>query len=265
MEEIKQDSKKVVLAERKEDIEMNTETKGNRVSRNLVSVEDLLKTENSRATERISSRMPCDEVLPRDIFSTRIGNDRLIDFDIPVRIREPRPSERIKDRNAHVIERKHRLAKSKNALVSGRQIISGLSKHGIEAKPFCIHVQKAKEKNFIVQGKDFKWFVVSLKSYEEILNIPKQEWNTLVKLEKAGVKHGGVYIAAPLKGTAAKVARAEVKEMCKNAVMKAGAILILPFNVAATIADVMTKDPVLLLRFSGFREGDLYLDLGRWE
>lgn len=260
MERVKLHRKALDLT-RKEDVEMNNEAKGGGVLRNIVSVEDLLKTGNPRLTGRLQNSIAGRELNLEGIASSRIRNDQLIDFDIPVRVRVPQITRRV----AKVSERKYRLARSKDILVAGAEIISGLNKHGIDAKPFCIHIPKAKEKSFIVHGKDFKWVVLSLKSYEEILGMPKKEWNTLVKFEKAGIKHDGIFVAAPFKGNAKERAMKEVKEMCRDAVMKIGAILTMPFHIAASVADALLKDPVLLVRFSGFKKRSLYIEIGRWD
>lgn len=246
---------------------MNTKIGINRVSRNVVNrnvvgVDDLMKAGKSRVTERLQNRVAGNGINLDEIFPSRTRDVRLVDFDIPVRIREPRIASK---RTVQVTKKKCRLAKSGNVLDAGSEIITGLSRHGIDARPFCVHIPKAREKSFIVQGKDFKWVVVSLKSYKEILGMPKREWNTLVKLEKSDVRHDGVFVAAPLKGNAKERAMKEVKEMCRDAVMKAGAILTMPFHVASEIADALKKDPVLLVKFTGFSEGDLFIEIGRWD
>jgi|GEM_PF-5348410 len=248
---------------------MNTKTGINRVSRNVVNrnvvcVEDLLKTGNSRVTGRLQNRVVGNGINLDEISPSRIRDIRIADFDIPVRERKPEiTSERIQITG--VIKKKRRLSKSRDVLDAGSEIITGLSRHGIDARPFCLHMPKAREKSFIVQGKDFKWVAVSLKSYKEILGMPKREWNTLVKLERADVRHDGIFVAAPLKGNAKERAMKEVKEMCRDAVMKAGAILTMPFHLAAGVADALMKDPVLLVRFTGFSEGDLFIEIGRWD
>lgn len=246
---------------------MNTKIGINRVSRNVVNrnvvgVDDLMKAGNSRVTERLQNRVAGNGINLDEIFPSRTRDVRLVDFDIPVRIREPRIASK---RTAQVTKKKCRLAKSGNVLDAGSEIITGLSRHGIDARPFCVHIPKAREKSFIVQGKDFKWVAVSLKSYKEILGMPKREWNTLVKLERADVRHDGIFVAAPLKGNAKERAMKEVKEMCRDAVMKVGAILTMPFHVTAGVADALMKDPVLLVRFTGFSEGDLFIEIGRWD
>jgi len=248
---------------------MNTKTGINRVSRNVVNrnvvdVDDLLKAGNSRVTERLQNRVAGNRINLDEISPSLIRDVRIADFEIPIKERRPRiASERI--RITEVIKKKRGLSKSRDVLSAGSEIISGLSSHGIDATPFCLHIPKAREKSFIVQGKDFKWVAVSLKSYKEILGMPKREWNTLVKLEKSDVRHDGVFVAAPLKGNARERAIKEVREMCRDAVMRAGAILTMPFHAASAIADALKSDPVLLVKFTGFSEGDLFIEIGRWD
>ena len=246
MEKVKLNSKALDL--RKEDVEMNTRE---RITRNRIRFGNLVKADDSKFGWRLSDAGP-------GLFSGR-------DVVIPDRATESTRVERTRTRPQFQpsISIKHRLASSRNPFIAGKQAIAELRKLDIESKPFCLH--KGNERSFVVNGEQFKWAVVRIKHYKDILNMPKDKWNTLVKLEKAGVIHNGVYIAFPLKGTALEKTKKEIKAMCRDAVTRAGAILTTPFHITAGIADLLKNDPILLLRLSGFKQRNLFLDLGRWE
>lgn len=212
-------------------------------------------------------RIVCEErgKVGIDTVSPRLGGRNPFDIKLPVKVTSPRKFLTAKTESFRIVEKGQSLGELSNALSNGRVLIEGLKERGIEAKPFCIHRPKAKEKNFTVHGHNFKWQVISIKAYKKILGMPKKEWDALVRLEKSGMKHNGIYVAAPLKGNAVKTVKAEVKAMCQTAVMKAVAVLAVPLHIAAEIADALAKDPVLLVKFSSFREGDLFIELGRWE
>lgn len=250
MERVRLDRKALDLT-RKGDVEMNTDLRKERITRNRIGFGNFVKTDDSRFDRRLS------DVSIDQLFSGR-------DVVIPDRATESTRPERSRIKpQSQPVKIKHRLTSSRNPFIAGKQAIAELRKLGIESKPFCLH--KGNERSFVVNGEKFKWAVVRIKDYKDLLKMPKNEWNTLVKLQKAGVIHNGVYIAFPLKGTALEMTKKEIKAMCRDVVMRAGAILTTPFHIAAGIADLLKNDPILLLRISGFKQGDLFLDSGRWE
>ena len=146
---------------------------------------------------------------------------------------------------------------------AGNKLIRAFSKHGIAAIPFCIH--QGKEQSFVVQGSNFKWNVIPINTFKEIMSMPNTEWKSLAKLQQSGMRHNGVFVAVPLKDRAVDRIFKELDGMTKTVGGAFLALLSAPFLVLTPIIPTDYKDPVLLVRFSGFNEGNLFLEIGRWE
>lgn len=146
---------------------------------------------------------------------------------------------------------------------AGNKLIKAFSKHGISAIPFCIH--QGKEQSFVVQGSNFKWNVIPINTYKEIMNMPNKEWKSLAKLQQSGMQHNGVFVAVPLKDRAVDRILKELDGMTKTVGGAFLALLSAPFLVLAPIIPTDYKDPVLLVKFAGFSEGELFLEIGRWD
>jgi hypothetical protein len=146
---------------------------------------------------------------------------------------------------------------------AGTKLIKAFSKHGITAIPFCIH--QGKEQSFAVQGSNFKWNVIPINTYKEIMSMPSTEWKSLAKLQQSAIQHNGVFVAVPLKDTAVDRIFKELDGMTKTVGGAFLALLSAPFLVLTPIIPTDYKDPVLLVRFSGFNEGNLFLEIGRWD
>ena len=148
------------------------------------------------------------------------------------------------------------------AMSAGKKLIKAFSKHGITAVPFCVH--QGKDQLFTVQGSNFKWHVIPMEKYKEVVNMPDKEWESLKKLEVSGIKHNGVFIALPLDSMAVLKIEAELRGMTE----KVGAMILLlcalPFLPLIALGGEH-KDPVLLVKFPDLKEGDLFLEIGRWE
>lgn len=146
---------------------------------------------------------------------------------------------------------------------AGNKLIKAFSKHDITAIPFCIH--QGKEQSFAVQGSNFKWNVIPLNTYKEIMSIPNTEWKSLARLQQSGMPHNGVFVAVPLKDRAVDRICEELDGMTKTVGGAFLALLAAPFLVLTPIIPTDYKDPVLLVKFSVFEEGDLFLEIGRWD
>ena len=146
---------------------------------------------------------------------------------------------------------------------AGNNLIKAFSKNGISAIPFCIH--QGKELSFVVQGNNFKWNVIPLKTYKEIMSMPHQEWKSLANLQQSGIQHNGVFVAVPLKDKTVDRMFKELDGMTKTVGGAFLALLSAPFLVLMPVIPTDYKDPVLLVRFSGFEEGNLFLEIGRWD
>lgn len=146
---------------------------------------------------------------------------------------------------------------------AGNKLIKAFSKHGITSIPFCIH--QGKEQSFAVQGSNFKWNVIPINTYKEIMSMPNTEWKSLAMLQQSGMPHNGVFVAVPLKDRAGDRILKELDGMTKTVGGAFLALLSAPFLVLAPIIPTDYKDPVLLVRFAGFNEGSLFLEIGRWE
>ena len=146
---------------------------------------------------------------------------------------------------------------------AGNNLIKAFSKHGISAIPFCIH--QGKKQSFVVQGNNFKWNVIPLKTYKEIMSMPHQEWKSLANLQQSGIQHNGVFVAVPLKDKTVDRMFKELDGMTKTVGGAFLALLSAPFLVLMPIIPTDYKDPVLLVRFSGFEEENLFLEIGRWD
>ena len=146
---------------------------------------------------------------------------------------------------------------------AGNNLIKAFSKHGISAIPFCIH--QGKKQSFVVQGNNFKWNVIPLKTYKEIMSMPHQEWKSLANLQQSSIQHNGVFVAVPLKDKTVDRMFKELDGMTKTVGGAFLALLSAPFLVLMPIIPTDYKDPVLLVRFSGFEEGNLFLEIGRWD
>lgn len=160
------------------------------------------------------------------------------------------------------------LATSKEPLAAGREIINGLQKIGLKAKPFCLHKPKNGEKSFIVQGENFKWIIVPIAHYQKPEEIPSEMFKRLAVLKEHRIKYDGIAIAFPMKGKAVEKIDGELKAMADSFSSLAGTIgclAALPFTIIAEISDELKKDPVLLVRFGSFKDYDLHIELGRWE
>lgn len=164
-----------------------------------------------------------------------------------------------------VKEQKPKRVFSKNDDVqdAGCKLIKAFSKQGITAIPFCIH--QGKEQSFVVQGNNFKWNVIPINTYKEIMSMPNTEWKSLAKLQQSGMQHNGVFVAVPLKDRAVDKIFKELDGMTKTVGGTFLALLSAPFLVLTPIIPTNYKDPVLLVRFTGFEQGNLFLEIGRWD
>ena len=158
------------------------------------------------------------------------------------------------------------LSSSENPLQAGREIIKGLGKIGLEAKPFCLHVLRENENLFVVKGSDFQWALVRIADYSEQEKIPSEMFRKLAVLKRNLIKHDGIWIAFPMESHAREMIDSEMKAMLENAVAVAGCIFALPFTIVAGIMDAAINDPVLLVSFK-IRNSDshFFAELGRWE
>lgn len=210
--------------------------------------------ENLRLDERLSERAGITEILSGRDFLQKC---------------ETRPLRAIRRvRIPDTGSRSRILTKAKEPLIAGREIIRGLEKIGLKAKPFCLHKPENGEKSFIVQGENFKWVVVPIAHYRKPEEIPSEMFRKLAVLKERGIKYGGIAIAFPMKGKAVERIDEELKAMADSFSSLAGAIgclAALPFTIIAEISDELAKDPVLLVRFGSFKDYDLHLELGRWE
>ncbi len=169
-----------------------------------------------------------------------------------------------KEKKVKISEPKKLFKMGDDVIVAGKKLIKELSRHGITAIPFCVH--QGKDTPFCVQGHSFKWHCVPMAKYKEAVSMPDKEWESLKKLEKSGVKHDGVFIAVPMQGDAMNRILTEWEGMTESAGKGLLALLAAPFlMVMPVILPATFNDPVLLVKFPGLKEGDLFLEIGRWD
>ncbi|MDP1854209.1 MAG: hypothetical protein Q8L26_08435 [Candidatus Omnitrophota bacterium] len=207
---------------------------------NLIVNERLLKRDGIE--NLLSGRILLPEKIQRGEIPGRIRRTKRISF-IKSDSRQPRI-----------------LSSSENHLKAGREIIKGLEKTGLEAKPFCFHVLRENENLFVVKGSDFKWALVRIADYSEQDKIPSEMFRKLAVLKQHRVKYDGIWIAFPMESHAREIIDSEMKAMSENAIAFAGCIFALPFTIVAGIMDAAINDPALVVQFN-----NLYVEFGRWE
>lgn len=159
------------------------------------------------------------------------------------------------------------LSSSENPLKAGKEIISGLEKIGLDAKPFCFHEPGQNENLFVVNGSDFKWALVRIADYSKPEEIPSEMFRKLAVLKRNLIKHEGIWIAFPVESHSGEMIEREMKAMAdktENAIAAVGnavsCIASLPFVFVSAVIEACNKDPVLVVQFN-----NLYLEFGRWE
>lgn len=154
---------------------------------------------------------------------------------------------------------------AKGPVETARLIIQELAEDRIGSRLFCFHIPKKNERSFIVQGMDFKEQVVPYEQYVKSADVPLILSKKALRLKGfrlGSIRFSGAWIAYPLKGNALVKATQAAKAL--------GSGLACVYVAPLALIWLCLKDPIMLSRFSGFKDGkgrkiDIYLKLGSWD